>query len=202
MVLDASNRIFGVVGPPCVGKGTVADKLKKAGHTVLSMSGILSQIESARSYMADGKMVPDSIVLPALYAEIARCAGTVFVDGMPRTMDQYLAMRESVEGFSIIGMELPVETLVARAESRVVCSSCNRSSSRNGSIPKCCGSPMVSRTDDSQIHGRILLYHQVTAPVLKRSVSDGVGHKLDAAHGSDQIFDQIMAHLTISTCVA
>lgn len=123
-------------GPPGAGKGTQADFLIKKFHlTHLSTGELLrDQIaertelgKKAELYMDKGFLVPDSLVIEMLKAELLEhkdVIGYVF-DGFPRTVEQAKALDEllSKNGTEIAGMLLLsvekdelIKRLLARAK--------------------------------------------------------------------------------------
>ena len=87
------------LGPPGVGKGTQAKRLKEYFNIIhLSTGDILrGEIESdsvigreAQSFMDAGKLVPDNILLKIMEHRLARkdCSPGYLLDGFPRTIPQ------------------------------------------------------------------------------------------------------------------
>ncbi|MDP6685202.1 MAG: adenylate kinase [Candidatus Marinimicrobia bacterium] len=99
-----------LLGPPGVGKGTQADRLKEYFHIIhLSTGDILrGEVESeshigkeAQSFMDAGKLVPDEILLKMMELRLSRadCSPGYLLDGFPRTIPQ-------AEGFDEILIHL------------------------------------------------------------------------------------------------
>ena len=88
-----------LLGPPGVGKGTQAKRLKEYFNIIhLSTGDILrGEIESdsaigreAQSFMDAGKLVPDNILLKIMEHRLANkdCSPGYLLDGFPRTIPQ------------------------------------------------------------------------------------------------------------------
>ena len=88
-----------LLGPPGVGKGTQAKRLKEYFNIIhLSTGDILrGEIESdsaigreAQSFMDAGKLVPDNILLKIMEHRLAKkdCSPGYLLDGFPRTIPQ------------------------------------------------------------------------------------------------------------------
>ena len=150
-------------GPPGAGKGTQSERLiDKYGLIHLSTGDIFrSNIKGetelgklAKSYMEQGKLVPDSVTIDMLSAEVLKYKspkGFIF-DGFPRTntkeesLDIFL---DSIQTSITVMLSLDVEEdelkrrLIKRAE-------------------------VSGRADDADpkiIDNRIAIYHDKTAPV-------------------------------------
>ena len=92
-----------LLGPPGVGKGTQALKLKELYKIIhLSTGEILrNEIELAtkigliaKSYMDQGKLVPDTILLKLMKIRLERkdCKSGYLLDGFPRTIPQAIGL--------------------------------------------------------------------------------------------------------------
>lgn len=108
-------------GPPGAGKGTQSEKLiKKYGLVHLSTGDIFrANIKGgtelgilAKSYMDQGKLVPDEVTIAMLEAEVNKhpsAKGFIF-DGFPRTKDQAKALDQLLQKKnSSISMMLALE---------------------------------------------------------------------------------------------
>jgi adenylate kinase len=150
-------------GPPGAGKGTQSERLiNKYGLVHLSTGDIFrSNIKGqtdlgnlAKSYMDQGKLVPDSVTIDLLRAEVLKhdsAKGFIF-DGFPRTNAQAEALDVFLKSMSAsitVMLSLDVEDkelkkrLLKRAE-------------------------VSGRADDADpkiIDNRIAVYHKETAPV-------------------------------------
>jgi adenylate kinase family enzyme len=190
-------------GPPCVGKGTVAEAIQELGVQVLSGSGILSQVPAAMQFIDAARLVPDSIAIPAFTEAVQAADGIVILDGVPRSVEQYMAMRKLIsdDNFLMLGIELPEEELLIRAASRVVCGVCHAPGTMNGNMPNHCGVPMRPRGDDGSIADRIRDYHSKTKPAVMQAIQDGVGIMLDATQGSANVVTQVVQIIQDRTSV-
>ena len=150
-------------GPPGAGKGTQSTFLvEKFGFVHLSTGDIFRfNIKNAtelgtlaKSYMDQGKLVPDAVTIDMLQAEWSKhpdAVGFLF-DGFPRTQAQAEALdailAEAGQQISaMIGLEVPDEELMARLLER------GKTSGRPDDA-----NPEVSAQ-------RVAVYHRETAPV-------------------------------------
>ena len=179
-------------GPPGAGKGTQSERLiNELGLVHLSTGDIFrSNIKGetelgklAKSYMDQGKLVPDSVTIDLLRSEVLKHSspkGFIF-DGFPRTnaqakaLDVFLA---SIDTSIKIMLSLDVEEeelkkrLIKRAE-------------------------VSGRADDADpkiIDNRIAVYHKETAPVKSFYERQG---KLVSIAGMGSV-DEITARLFTS----
>ena len=92
-----------IMGPPGVGKGTQASRIKsKLNITHLSTGDILRiEIEKktvtgvqAKLYMDAGKLVPDQVLLDIIQDRIKNpdCDSGYLLDGFPRTLPQAVGL--------------------------------------------------------------------------------------------------------------
>ena len=179
-------------GPPGAGKGTQSERLiNELGLVHLSTGDIFrSNIKGetelgklAKSYMDQGKLVPDSVTIDLLRSEVLKHSspkGFIF-DGFPRTNAQAKALDvflESIDTSIKIMLSLDVEEeelkkrLIKRAE-------------------------VSGRADDADpkiIDNRIAVYHKETAPVKSFYEQQG---KLVSIAGMGSV-DEITARLFTS----
>ncbi|MFZ8865541.1 MAG: adenylate kinase [Schleiferiaceae bacterium] len=178
-------------GPPGAGKGTQSTFLvEKFGFVHLSTGDIFRfNIKNAtelgtlaKSYMDQGKLVPDAVTIDMLQAEWSKYPDAVgfLFDGFPRTQAQAEALdailAEAGQQISaMIGLEVPDEELMARLLERGKTS---------------------GRPDDANpevIAQRVAVYHRETAPVQgyyeaqgKYKGISGVGSISDIAAALEQ----------------
>jgi adenylate kinase len=150
-------------GPPGAGKGTQSERLiEKYGLTHLSTGDIFrANIKGetdlgklAKSYMDQGHLVPDSVTIDMLRAEVLKsnsAQGCIF-DGFPRTNAQAISLDELLKS---IGTEITLMLALDVEENELKNRLLNRAS-------------VSGRPDDSDpviIENRIAVYNRETAPV-------------------------------------
>lgn len=132
LILQKTKKMTNIVlfGPPGAGKGTQAEVLKVKYQLVHISTGdvfrynIKNQTELgalAKSYMDKGHLVPDSVTIKMLNAEVEKnpeANGFVF-DGFPRTAAQAEALAILMEEKSsqinaMVALEVDDEVLVGR----------------------------------------------------------------------------------------
>ena len=153
-----------LIGAPCSGKGTQSEKLTSLFDLVHISTGEVFRDEIKRktsigkavqSYIDKGELVPDRIVLKAIYHivnENTDALGVIF-DGFPRTKHQSLILEKSLKKRKlnislVIFIDVEEDELVKRLKNR------NKNS---------------DRSDDSFeiLRKRIDVYKEQTLPLLE-----------------------------------
>jgi adenylate kinase len=159
-----------ILGAPGTGKGTQAKLLmERFGWPHISSGDMLREAvaskselgRSAKSYMDQGALVPDELVIKMLIERIQRPDATngFILDGFPRTLAQARALDEelALNGRSIdasLHFSVPRRELVRRLSSRWSCPNCgaiynllDRPPKQEGVCDRC-GATLVQREDD------------------------------------------------------
>ena len=167
-------------GPPGVGKGTQAERLRDHYHLHHISTGDILRAAvkagtplglEAKKYMDEGGLVPDAVII-GLVREVLikdQAEGSGFLlDGFPRTVAQAEALEKiftelGIHDVRIVSLDAPEDELVTRLVKRGMDS---------------------GRSDDTEetIRHRLEVYHEQTSPVQDfykkhRSVNgvDGLG---------------------------
>jgi adenylate kinase len=176
-------------GPPGAGKGTQAAAVAAASGMPHIATGDMFRAHlragtelgrKARSYMEDGKLVPDDVTIGMLADRISQpdAALGFVLDGFPRTLDQAGALdrmlaERGARVSGVLDIEVPEDELVRRLAGRLVC--------REGSHPfhvldappavaGVCdidGSELYQRDDDREdvVRTRVGVFERDTMPV-------------------------------------
>ena len=121
-----------LIGAPGAGKGTHSGLLaKRFGLTHISSGDLLRQhVEDrtplglkVKSYVDNGDLVPDRIVMNMLRKPVLAAANGYVLDGFPRTVDQAKASYDVVRAFgaevqAAIHLDVPREELIRRLLAR------------------------------------------------------------------------------------
>jgi adenylate kinase len=182
---------FILFGPPGVGKGTQAARLKETlglAHVAtgdlfrehLKQLTALGQL--AKQYMAEGKLVPDDVTI-GMVRERMKDADTrpgILFDGFPRTVAQSEAL-EKLLGESgdkirqVLFINARQDVLLDRLGERWTCRSCGEIYNAKTRPPKVdqvcdvCGGEVYQREDDKpEVQARrIQVYLEQTAPLIE-----------------------------------
>ena len=204
-----------LIGAPGAGKGTQADLIaERQGFKKVSTGDALrrhikqgTEIGSkAKSLMADGKLVPDDILLGILHSEL-EAAGkkSVLLDGYPRNLAQAksLQMIAGLEISAVIHLDVEEASLILRISGRRTCSSCGTSyhvvSSPAKSGDRCdkCSNELIQRPDDleDKVRVRLQVYQDVTRPVLDFYRDLGIYHRVDGNDSTEEVYQALTQRL-------
>ncbi len=174
-----------VLGPPGVGKGTIASMLsKKHNLPHISTGDIFKEAiksgtklgQSVKSIVESGNLVPDELVTDIIKERLSKedAQKGFFLDGYPRTVEQ----AKNMDGFSkpdlILNFSASTQIIVDRLSGRRVCSKCgtiyhikNSPPKKEGTCDKCKGS-LIRRKDDEKevILNRLTVYEKQTKPLI------------------------------------
>ena len=178
-----------LIGPPGAGKGTQAERLaQRFGLTHISSGDLLRQHvreqtsigRTIKSYVDQGDLVPDSVVLDMLRKPVVAAVetGGYVLDGFPRTVEQAeasfpVAQALGVEVQAAIHLDVPREELVRRLLSR-----------RRG-----------SEDTEAVIEHRLEVYLAKTVPLLAYYAGRELMFAVDGAQPPDAVHEEIVARL-------
>jgi adenylate kinase len=183
-----------LLGPPGAGKGTQAQRIiEKFGIPHLSTGDMLRAAvhaetgigRKAKQIMAEGKLVPDELVVAAVIERIAQPdAKRGFVlDGFPRTIGQATAFddllhTETAELDRVIELRADEEILLDRIETRA------REARQNG---------RTVRADDNHeaLKVRLDAYNEQTAPLIEYYRSKGILRSIDGLQEIDAVTQDV-----------
>jgi len=178
-----------LIGAPGAGKGTQAERLaERFGIAHISSGDLLRQHvreqtsigRTIKSYVDQGDLVPDSVVLDMLRKPVVAAveAGGYVLDGFPRTVEQAeasfpVAQALGVEVQAAIHLDVPRQELVRRLLSR-----------RRG-----------SEDTEEVIEHRLEVYLEKTVPLLAYYAGRELIFAVDGAQPPDAVHEEIVARL-------
>lgn len=203
-----------ILGPPGSGKGTQSDFLVEQYHFVHLSTGDLLRDEiaekseiglSAKSYMDQGKYVPDDVMNGIVENKIIKLKDNFILDGYPRTLAQVKFLETVLETINhqidvVLYLEIKEQTIVDRLLARLVCPVCKTTYNKISMPPKVdtlCDkdqTPLIQRTDDSdqeKIATRLNEYNQSTQPLVDYFKSKGLLKVIDANQDNKTIHQQL-----------
>jgi len=208
------------LGAPGVGKGTQAEKVAaQYGVAKISTGDLLREAvraqtalgKDAKSYMDQGKLVPDSVVIGLVRDKLGdpSCANGFVLDGFPRTVPQAeelgkVLVQRNVRLDRVINFQVSREDVVKRLSGRRSCPKCQATFHVDFAPPRTsdrcdrCGEGLVQRSDDKReaIETRLKVYEEQTAPLINYYNQQGLLTHLDGSGAVDHVYQALTKALT------
>jgi len=191
-----------LLGPPGAGKGTQAEGLvKKLLVPHISTGDMFRAAISngtalgleAKSYMDQGKLVPDEITVGIIRDRIAQsdCKEGFLLDGFPRTiaqaeaLDELLAEQGGLD--AVLNISVDLDKLIVRLTGRRMCRNCGTiyhllyNAPAKENVCDSCGGELYQRADDTEatVKNRLDVYEAQTAPLIDYYEKQGVLHTVN-----------------------
>ena len=203
------------LGAPGVGKGTQADKVSaQYGVVKISTGDLLREAVrnrttlglEAKSYMDQGKLVPDSVVIGLVRDKLVdpSSAKGFILDGFPRTVPQAEALatvldERRIRLDQVINFQVSRAEIVKRLSGRRSCPKCQATyhmefaPSKKGMLCDRCEETLVQRSDDKQeaIETRLKVYEEQTAPLISYYDTKNMLSHLDSAGSVDSVYQNL-----------
>lgn len=203
------------LGAPGVGKGTQADKVSaQYGAVKISTGDLLREAVrnrtslglEAKSYMDQGKLVPDSVVIGLVRDKLAGpgYAKGFILDGFPRTVPQAEALslvldERRIRLDRVINFQVSRSEIVKRLSGRRSCPKCQATyhvefaPSKKGMSCDRCGETLVQRSDDQRdaIETRLQVYEEQTAPLISFYDRKKMLSHLDSAGSVESVYQNL-----------
>lgn len=208
-----------IMGPPCAGKGTQAERLaKEFALPHISTGDIFRSAvkegtemgKKAKEYMDKGHLVPDEIVVGIVKERLSRpdCKEGAFLDGFPRTVNQAEALDEVLRELNmkidaVICIDADEDELIARLTGRRVCRNCGATyhirfnSPRVRNICDHCSGELYQRSDDSidTVKERFAVYKKQTLPMFDYYRDKYPVINIDGSKQINEVYDAIISSL-------
>jgi adenylate kinase len=206
-----------LLGPPGAGKGTQAQRLIKDFELAYIPTGDLlrehrdNETElgvEAKKYMAEGKLVPDELVIAMILDKIEEEGDDGFLlDGFPRNVAQADALAEEVEKrgrrlTAVLLIDAPDEEVIRRLSGRRICSEghvyhVENDPPKHEGVCDQDGKPLRQREDDRPevIQRRLDTYHEHTKPLIDYYDEHGLLRTFDGTRSPGEVHDHIRATL-------
>ena len=194
-----------LMGAPGAGKGTQSVKISEKYNIPAIATGDILRAAikagtelglAAKSYIDDGKLVPDSVVIGIIkeYLATDSCKNGFILDGFPRSIPQAEALDEmGVKIDVVLSIEVADDKIVERMSGRRVCS-CGASYHVVYNPPKTadvcdkCGAALYVRADDAAetVKNRLATFHAQTEPLKDFYQAKGI---LATVEGQEEVAD-------------
>ena len=207
------------LGAPGVGKGTQADRIAAQYQVAKISTGDLLREAvrnqttlglKAKSYMDQGKLVPDAVVIGLVREKLAdpSCTNGFVLDGFPRTVPQAeelgtVLATKGIRLDRVLNLQVSREDIVRRLSGRRSCPKCQATFHVDFARPKVdgvcdrCGEPLVQRSDDRRdaIEMRLKVYDEQTAPLVRFYDERRLLSPVDASGAADVVFQHLSQEL-------
>ncbi|MAG16282.1 adenylate kinase [Candidatus Woesearchaeota archaeon] len=204
-----------LLGPPGVGKGTVAKKLSERYKMPHISTGdvlrknIAEQTElglKAKEFVDSGTLVPDELVTKMVKSSISTLSTGFFLDGYPRNLAQAKALKTFSEIHRVLNFSASEEIIIERLSGRRTCKECNAIYHVKNIPPKkenvCdnCGSQLYQRSDETPeiIKERLNVYENETKPLIDFYRAENSLSDIDATQNVEGIVAQCVEILGAS----
>jgi len=207
------------LGAPGVGKGTQADRIAAQFQVAKISTGDLLREAvrnqttlglEAKSYMDQGKLVPDAVVIGLVREKLAdpSCANGFVLDGFPRTVPQAEELGKALASKAmvldrVVNFQVSREDVVRRLSGRRSCPKCQATFHVDFAKPKVdgvcdrCSEPLVQRSDDRReaIETRLKVYDEQTAPLVRYYDERKLLSPVDASGAVDVVLQHLLRAL-------
>ncbi|KPK33059.1 MAG: adenylate kinase [Chlamydiae bacterium SM23_39] len=205
-----------LLGPPGVGKGTIAVALEKKLNIPHISTGDLFREnlknktffgEKAKNYMEKGLLVPDELVEEMLYKRLKKedCNKGFILDGFPRNIPQaqYFAKIIKNKKITVINLEVKKNILIERITGRLVCKKCQATFHKTFYPPKkegicdLCQGELYQRNDDKVevVNKRLLEYENKTKPLIEFYKKNSNFYSVDGSFDKEKILKDILSKI-------
>ena len=200
-----------LLGPPGIGKGTVAEKLsEKLSIPHIATGDMLRENVAektklglkAQSFMDKGGLVPDDLVIEMIKERLNRddCRDGFILDGFPRTINQAEEIGKAIRIDKVVNIQASDEILIERISRRRVCSKCGFNyhldfikPKKEGVCDKCSGS-LYQREDDKpeSVKERLKVYKEQTEPLINYYKEKGIIADVDGSGTPEEEFNGVL----------
>jgi len=202
-----------LLGPPGVGKGTIATmvcqklKIPHISTGDLFRTAVKNQTPlgiEVKGIIDAGNLVPDQTTINLLKERLseADCKNGFILDGFPRTVDQAQKLDEELTIDFVLDFQASDDTLIKRLSGRRTCKKCKHLFNIYTSPPKqenicdlCQGELYVREDQKSEvIQHRLDVYKKQTKPLEK--YYEETLHLIDSERDPNTVFEEVIKILT------
>ena len=186
--LPQEPQVIIILGAPASGKGTQAVQLAKSlniphistGHLLRENISKNTELgKKAKSYMDEGNLVPDDLVLAILFDRISKqdAEQGYILDGFPRTLAQAEALAKKIPPkatVAVLNLVVSDDTIMKRARGR-------------------------QRSDDTPevVKKRLETYYAQTAPLIEYYKSKGLLKNIDGEKAPELVFKELQQAIAV-----
>jgi adenylate kinase len=208
-----------LMGPPGVGKGTQAARLREhLGVPHVSTGDLLrdavkqgtSTGRKVRKFVDSGELVPDDLMGDLIAERLGQsdAAEGFILDGFPRTVEQVAILERVLNRLNVqldraIALTASEAEIVRRLTGRRICPTDGAVYHLESHPPESpgtcdrCGSALVQRSDDTKevILNRLQVYSSQTLPVMEAYREKGILREVDASGTPDEVFEKLISRM-------
>lgn len=204
-----------LLGAPGAGKGTQAQRLvEDYGFAHISTGDLLRAAVKAgtklgvkaKSYMDEGKLVPDKLVVDLVTERLADddAQKGFILDGFPRNTAQAVTLDSALSEMgrnldAALLVDVKAEIIVKRLSSRRTCRDCGYTAPAG--VDKCpaCGGEMYQRDDDKPetIQKRLDVYETQTSPLVEYYRGKGLLKVVDGDRPVEDVYKDVKELLAL-----
>ena len=205
-----------MLGAPGAGKGTQAKMIADKYNIPHISTGDIFRANikngtalgmEAKSYMDQGKLVPDELTVKILLDRVAQedCKNGYVLDGFPRTIPQAEVLDKALTELNdkidyAINVDVPDENIIRRMSGRRACLNCGATYHIAHVPPKTegicdrCGNELILRDDDKPetVKNRLDVYHKQTQPLIDFYSARNVLKTVDGTQDMNDVFASIV----------
>jgi len=204
-----------LIGGPGAGKGTQAVRLQERFGVPITATGEIFREHvrngtelgrEAKSYMEDGELVPDEVVVRMVLERLSQPDAVGFIlDGFPRTVPQAQTLENALAAgrrplSAALKFKVDDEVAVKRLASRWTCTKCKATYNLEFRPPatpgRCdvCGGSLRRRDDDDEVtvRRRLEVYRRETEPLEFYFWERGLLREIDAEGTADEVFERTL----------
>lgn len=204
-----------LLGAPGAGKGTQAQRLvEDYGFAHISTGDLLRAAVKAgtklgvkaKSYMDEGKLVPDKLVVDLVTERLADddAQKGFILDGFPRNTAQAVTLDSALSEMgrnldAALLVDVKAEVIVKRLSTRRTCRDCGYTAPAG--VDKCpaCGGEMYQRDDDKPetIQKRLDVYETQISPLVEYYRGKGLLKVVDGDRPVDDVYNDVKELLAL-----
>ena len=204
-----------LLGAPGAGKGTQAQRLvEDYGFAHISTGDLLRAAVKAgtklgvkaKSYMDEGKLVPDKLVVDLVTERLADddAQKGFILDGFPRNTAQAVTLDSALSEMgrnldAALLVDVKAKIIVKRLSSRRTCRDCGYTAPAG--VDKCpaCGGEMYQRDDDKPetIQKRLDVYETQTSPLVEYYRGKGLLKVVDGDRPVEDVYKDVKELLAL-----
>ena len=199
-----------LIGAPGAGKGTQSDLLAgRRGYRKISTGDAFRRHiknktrlgKVAESIMAQGKLVPNEVLLEVLKEELGGDPHEkILLDGYPRNVKQAEDLSTVLSTVhkvvAAVHLDVDMDSLKRRLSGRRVCAECGATyhtesfPTKIESVCDKCGGSVLQRNDDKadKVQVRLDVYQNETSPVLEFYKKAGLYHRVAADLPTEDVY--------------